>query len=277
MLARLQRLLAPDGRCFDVAVDHGVFNEPSFLGGIEDMGRAVETVVAAGPDAVQLTPGQAPLLQAVPGKTKPALVLRVDVANVYGTWLPRQLFCELLDDPVEAALRLDAAAVVVNLLLLPDQPELHRQCVRNVARARAACARWGMPLMVEPIAMKPPAATGGYQVDGDAEKILPLVRQAVELGADLVKVDPTDDPADFARVVRVAGDVPVLARGGGKADELEILRRTYDLMRQGARGIVYGRNVIQHPNPGAMTRAFMAIVHDDATPESAQGILRGAG
>jgi DhnA family fructose-bisphosphate aldolase class Ia len=276
MLARLQRLLASDGCCFDVAVDHGVFNEPSFLGGIEDMRRAVETVVGAGPDAVQLTPGQAPLLQAVPGKAKPALVLRVDVANVYGTRLPRQLFCELIGEPVEQALRLDAAAVVVNLLLLPDQPELHRQCVRNVAWARAACARWGMPLMVEPIAMRLPAGEGGYLVDGDAQKILPLVRQAVELGADLVKADPTDDPADFARVVRVAGDVPVLARGGGKADELDILRRTHALMQQGARGIVYGRNVIQHPNPGAMTRAFMAIVHDGATPEAALAILRGA-
>jgi len=277
MLARLQRLLAPDGRCFDVAVDHGVFNEPSFLGGIEDMRRAVDTVVAAGPDAVQLTPGQAPLLQALPGKAKPALVLRADVANVYGTRLPRQLFCELIDDPVEQAVRLDAAAVVVNLLLLSEQPELHRQCIRNVARARAHCTRWGMPLMLEPIAMKLPAGESGYLVDGDAQKILPLVRQAVEMGADLIKADPTDDPADFARVVRVAGDVPVLARGGGKADELEILRRTHALIGQGARGIVYGRNVIQHPNPAAMTRAFMAIVHDDATPEAAHAILRGTG
>jgi fructose-bisphosphate aldolase, class I len=37
MRARLQRLLAPDGRCFGVAIDHGVFNEPTSLGGIEDM------------------------------------------------------------------------------------------------------------------------------------------------------------------------------------------------------------------------------------------------
>src|SRR5262245_15389834 len=276
MLARLQRLLAADGRCFDVAIDHGVFNEPSFLGGIEDMRRAVDAVVAAGPDAVQLAPGQAPLLQGVAGKTKPALVLRADVANVYGTRLPRHLFCELINEPVEQALRLDAAAIVVNLLLLPDQPELHRQCVRNLVRVQPACARYGMPLMVEPIAMKPPSAgSGGYLVDGDPEKTVPLVRQAVELGADLLKADPTDVAADFAQVVRVAGEVPVLARGGGKADEAEILRRTHALMAHGARGIVYGRNVIQHPNPTAMTRAFMAIVHDGATPEQALAVLRG--
>lgn len=272
MLARLNRLLAPDGRCFDVAIDHGAFNEASFLGGIEDMAAAVTAVIAAGPDAVQLAPGQAPLLQQRPGRTKPALVLRTDVTNVYGRLVSRP-FARLLDDAVDEAVRLDAAAVVVNLLLLPEHPELHEACVANVARLRPACARVGMPLMVEPIAMKP-AGDGRLVVDGDPDKVVPLVRQAVELGADLIKADPTDDLADFRRVITVAAGKPVLVRGGGKADEAEILRRTHALMQTGARGIVYGRNVIQHPRPTAMTRAFMAIVHEDATAEEALAIVR---
>jgi class I fructose-bisphosphate aldolase len=53
------------------------------------------------------------------------------------------------------------------------------------------------------------------------------------------------------------------------------LQRTYELMQQGAKGIVYGRNVIQHPNPAGITRAFMAIVHDGATPQSAMKYLQG--
>jgi DhnA family fructose-bisphosphate aldolase class Ia len=40
-------------------------------------------------------------------------------------------------------------------------------------------------------------------------------------------------------------------------------------MQQGASGIVYGRNVIQHRDPAAMTRALMAVVHDGATPQAA--------
>ena len=44
-------------------------------------------------------------------------------------------------------------------------------------------------------------------------------------------------------------------------------------MQTGARGIVYGRNVIQHPRPAVMTRAFMAIVHDGATPAAALAIM----
>ncbi len=271
---RLNRLLAADGRCFDVAIDHGFFNERSFLTGIEDMRRAVATIVAAAPDAIQLSPGLAPLLQDIPGKAKPSLVLRTDIANVYGRELPRYLFSRSIADPVEQALALDAACVVVNLLLLPDQPELYAQCVENICRIRPQCDRYGMPLMVEPLVMQPNERAGGYTVDGDLDKILPLVRQAVELGADVIKADPCDDASEYHRVVEVASGRPVLVRGGGRASDEEIVSRTHELMRQGAAGIVYGRNVIQHERPAQMTRALMALVHEGATPDKALAILR---
>lgn len=272
MNPRLNRLFAADGRCFDVAVDHGFFGERSFLDGIEDMERVVGTLVAAGPDAIQLSPGQAPLLQRVPGPRKPALVLRTDVANVYGSELAEPLFSELVEGAVEQAVRLDAACVVVNLLELPDRADLFRQCVRNVSALRAACDPVGMPLMVEPLAMKP--GGGRYGVDGDVDTILTLVRQAVELGADVVKADPTDDLADYPRVIEAAGGRPVLTRGGGRVSDEVVLARTEELMRQGAAGIVYGRNVIQHERPATMTRALMAVVHDGASAAQALELLR---
>lgn len=104
--ARMNRLFAVDGRCFDVAIDHGFFGEPAFLDGIENMPRVIERVVAAQPDAVQLSPGQAPLLQAMAVANKPALVLRTDIANVYGKKLPSALYSQLIGEPIEAALRL---------------------------------------------------------------------------------------------------------------------------------------------------------------------------
>jgi len=271
--ARLNRLFSADGRCFDVAVDHGFFGELPFLAGIEDMDRAIEALVGAGPDAIQLSPGAAPLLQRRLGP-KPALVLRTDVANVYAATLPRLLFSELVEGALERALRFDAACVVVNVLLLPDEPELYHQCVRNVAALRAACDEVAMPVMVEPLVMKP-TEKGSYGVDGDPDKIVPLVRQAVEFGADVIKADPTDDLDDYERVLEVTGGVPVLVRGGGRASDEEILRRTEAVMSAGAAGIVYGRNVIQHVDPSAMTRALMALVHESASAEQALEILRG--
>lgn len=272
---RMNRLFAADGKCFDVAVDHGFFGERAFLSGIEDMNRAIEVLVDADPDAIQLTIGQAARLQNIPGKHKPALVLRTDIANVYGKTLPRYLYSGIIADAVEQGLRLDASCIVVNLFMLPDQPEVHHQCVQNICNLKPVAERYGMPLMIEPLVMKDNAQGGGYMVDGDIDKILPLVRQAVELGADIIKADPCDNPAEYHRVIEIAGDVPVLVRGGGRVADEVILQRTHELMQQGAKGIVYGRNVIQHDNPRGMTRALMAIVHDGATPEQALDHLKG--
>jgi DhnA family fructose-bisphosphate aldolase class Ia len=113
---RLNRLFNPkSGRCFDVAIDHGFFNEPTFL------------------------------------------------------------------------------CVVVNLFRIPDQPELADQCIQNILRLKPECDRYAVPLMIEPLVFKPNEQSGGYMVDGDPDKIVPLVRQAAELGADVIKADPTDE------------------------------------------------------------------------------------
>lgn len=273
---RLNRLFHPrSGNCLDVAVDHGFFNEGSFLAGIEDMESAVAVLVGAAPDAIQLTVGQADLLQRVPGRAKPALVLRTDVANVYGKALPRTLSSQMIEDPVGQALRLDAVCVVVNLFQIPGEPEVSSQCIENILLIKPECDRWGMPLMVEPLVFRPNEQAGGYMVDGDPAKIAPLVRQAVELGADIIKADPTDDPADYHQVVKVAR-VPVLVRGGGRASDEVILSRTESLMKQGIRGIVYGRNIIQHRDPAGMTRALMAVVHDGVSAVQAGSLLEGA-
>ncbi len=126
--------------------------------------------------------------------------------------------------------------------------------------------------MIEPLVMQSNDIAGGYMVDGDIEKIIPLVRQSVELGADIIKADPSDDPKEYHKVVR-SSRVPVLVRGGGKASEEEIFARTVELIKQGARGIVYGRNIIQHSKPKEITEAFMAIVHENASVEQALKIL----
>src|ERR1700677_967998 len=272
---RLNRLFnAKSNRCFDVAVDHGFFNEGNFLQGIENLEQSINILVAAAPDAIQLTVGQAHYLQSLPGKEKPALVLRTDVANVYGSQLPRALFSRMIEQPVEQALRLDATCVVVNLFRIPNQTEVTDQCIQNILALKPDCDRYGMPLMIEPLVFQSNEKAGGYMVDGDVKKILPLVRQAVELGADIIKADPTDDVGVYHEVIEIAGRIPVLVRGGGKAADEEILKRTEALIGQGVHGIVYGRNVIQHKSPAGMTRALMRIVHDGATAQQAAKLIQ---
>jgi class I fructose-bisphosphate aldolase len=274
--SRLNRLFnEKSGKCFDVAIDHGFFNELTFLGGIENIEKSVKILIDADPDAIQLTVGQAHHLQSVPGKKKPSLVLRTDIANVYGLELQSVLYSRMIEEPVLQAIRLDATCVVVNLFRIPGAPEVTDQCIQNILKLKPMCDFYSMPLMIEPLVFRPNSEAGGYMVDGNIDIILPLVRQAVELGADIIKADPCDNVEDYHKVVEVAGSIPILVRGGGRADDAELLDRTYKLMKQGVKGIVYGRNVVQHANSGGMTRALMAIVHDGAKPEDVIGWVKG--
>jgi DhnA family fructose-bisphosphate aldolase class Ia len=275
-VSRLNRLFnEKSGKCFDVALDHGFFNELTFLGGIENIEKSVKILIEADPDAIQLTVGQAHHLQSIPGKKKPALVLRTDVANVYGLELQSVLYSRMIEEPVLQAIRLDATCVVVNLFRIPGAPEVTDQCIQNILKLKPMCDYYSMPLMIEPLVFRPNSQAGGYMVDGNIDIILPLVRQAVELGADIIKADPCENVEEYHKVVEVAGTIPILVRGGGRAEDEELLDRTYKLMKQGVKGIVYGRNVVQHTNSGGMTRALMAIVHDGAKPEDVIGWVKG--
>jgi len=261
---RLNRLFNPiSNKCFDVAIDHGFFGEYNFLQGIENIQSAILKVIDAGPDAIQLTIGQAKYLQQQPGKQKPSLVLRTDVANVYGAELSRISFSKIIEQPALQSVRMDAACICVNLFNIPGAPEVTAQCIDNILKLKLESDYYNMPLMIEPLVFRPNNEKGGYMVDGDINKIISLVRQAVELGADIIKADPCDDIGQYHRVVEIAGDIPVLVRGGSKAADEEIIKRTTELMEQGASGIVYGRNIIQHKNPELITKTLMGIVHGD--------------
>src|SRR3546814_1382293 len=172
------------------------------------MAATIANLVDAGPDAIQPTLGQAPLLQSVPGKQKPGLVLRTDITNVYNSPLESPLHSIHVPDAIEVAVRLDAVAVGVNLLDLPGHPEVREQCIRSILALRSDAERYGMPLMIEPLVMQTNSSQGGYTVDGDTRKIVTLVRQARELGADLIKADPTDDIDDYHLVIQAAADTP---------------------------------------------------------------------
>ena len=85
------------------------------LSGIEDMRKVVRTLVDAAPDAIQLTLGMARHLQEIPGRFKPSLVLRTEVANIYGKELPASRFSLMIEETMLQAVRHDAACVCVNL------------------------------------------------------------------------------------------------------------------------------------------------------------------
>jgi len=65
--------------------------------------------------------------------------------------------------------------------------------------------------------------------------------------------------------------------GGSKAQSDEaLLRTTQEVMKAGAMGVTYGRNVFQHRSPLLITRALKKVVIDKASVEEAMEVLKPA-
>lgn len=271
MNARLNRLFREDGRCLILAFDHGLFGEPSWLRGVEDIPSVLGAHVAQRPDGMTLTTGSAGYLQSLNVDNKPSLLLRSDVTNGYLADRPTDMHCMRLSDTIVRALRLDAVAVVAAILSFPGQPELTWDCLRNVDELRAMCEPYGIAMYVETLAMT--LNDGVPKVSTDADVIAPMVRQAFEAGADVIKADPTEPHADFAALVTAGAGVPVLSSGGIPTTDAEVIRRSAGVLEAGASGLAYGRNVLWAEHPESMTKSLLGLVHGQLTLEEALEVV----
>jgi len=126
------------------------------------------------------------------------------------------------------------------------------------------CKEWGIPLLVM-IYPRGKDIKNGYDVD----LIKQCARVGMELGADMVKTSYTGDIDSFREVTRGA-IIPVLIAGGPKmGSDRDLLQMVSDSIEAGGRGVSIGRNIFQHRNPTAMTRAVADVVLRDATVDEA--------
>ena len=264
---------ATSGRCINIAMDLGIVGARSFSQGIENLPEAFATIVGAGPDVIQVNPGGFRTLKDAGLADSITVALRLDVTNVYEARTVSKAWNTANANTLEDANHPSVGAVVLNLLELDANAALQEQCIRNIQEIGALARQRGISLMVEPLVMKTNPEGGSASVS-DPEHIATLVRQAVELGADIIKVDPVDPMQRFGEVVEIATPIPVLVRGGGKVTTRELLERTKTAIEVGARGVVYGRNVVQHQDPASLISALIAIVHNDASVDEALQLVR---
>ena len=264
---RLGRLLENDGNpVLIVAMDQGLAGVP------DDFSRPEETirgVLAAEPHGILLSAGMArqvaPLLA---HRGAPGLVVAIDVAAHEGLRGAGPVVAHASAFGVEEAVRLGADAVKTMLLLGREDQADQLQNMRYLAETAEACHRWEVPLMVELYlwgAKVPddPAARAELGRDG--------ARIAVELGADLLKVEYGPDAAAFGELVSQS-PVPVLMLGGPKRgtsrDIVDVVIAAADA---GAAGITMGRNVWQRPDPARMIHAVtVALATRDADAAMAE-------
>jgi DhnA family fructose-bisphosphate aldolase class Ia len=156
------------------------------------------------------------------------------------------------EEQVLSALRLGADSVKV-LAASSDAAQW-----TALERYALLAERWGIPFQAEVI-------PGGFdQPDQHTPaNIARVCRQAAEMGADYVKTLYTGDPESMQRVVEGAC-VPVVVLGGDRtSDEDALLRQVRDALSAGVLGVAFGRNIWSHPDPAAMTRRLVEVVHPD--------------
>jgi len=100
----------------------------------------------------------------------------------------------------------------------------------------------------------------GTEGKSKEELLAYATRTGLELGADIVKVHVDVDAKALAWAVKAAGKVKVVAAGGSKLSEDELISKVKEYMAAGCSGLAIGRNVWQASDPLALTKKLKKAV-----------------
>lgn len=165
---------------------------------------------------------------------------------------------------VEEAVQAGAEAVICSLFLEEDNDrQRETENVRIFAEVVRQKERLGIPLIGEAYVVEHKEKTP-EQVH---LKVKRVSRIMAEMGADLVKTFFTGDR--FHEVVENT-PVPVFTIGAEKlGTDLEVLQKAHQSVAQGARGIIFGRNIFMAKDPQRLIHALNRVINDGIAPEEA--------
>ncbi len=257
---RLTRLFSGGKPPVIVAVDHGQTMGP--IRGLEDFPSAVSRLRRA--DGILMAPAMANHTgRLFHGRNAPCLITRLNwTTGLCITWDYKEApTAEVIT--VSDALALGADVVLANLTLRTGREDVDAANVGIFARLVKQKEALGVPLIGEM-----------YPLQGESiprkelhTRVKEGVRIACELGADMIKTFYTG--SSFHEVCE-AVPIPVFALGAAKRPtEIAALQLARDAMAQGARGVVFGRNVLQAENPAAFLAALKDVVKYSSDPKDA--------
>jgi DhnA family fructose-bisphosphate aldolase class Ia len=254
---RFHRLFGANERSVIIAMDHGTTD--GAVAGFENPQKVLEQVIAGGADAILTSIGIARHFSKQLKDT--ALLIRCDGATSPLLERPRELIIGIEDILTTGA---DAAAA----MYIPGIANGHGSTI-YFPRLASEAHRWNIPVMAEAL----PYGFEEHLAARAVNTVADTCRMAAENGADIVKTFFTGDRESFKKIIHSCY-VPVLVLGGPKThSDREFLASIRDSLDAGAAGIVIGRNVWQAASPTAMTQALVALVHHDASVDSALRIL----
>ncbi len=256
---RLAKLFSEGKNVVVVAVDHGLYFGP--LPGMINLPAVIDRIAEA--DAILTGPAIPSYCASVfSHRGAPQLIIRLNWAPNYAAqWNYRHSHSVKMVSVAEAVAQ--GADMVIGSLTMKNPDELEdAKNVEIFANCVSEKRILGVPLVGE-----------FYPTGGDdrtpeemQEEIFIGCRMIAELGADLVKTFFTGKR--FSEVTE-ATPVPVLALGAKKTPkESDALRLAADSVNAGAKGIVFGRNVLQSKDPKRLLDALKEVVKEYKSPDS---------
>lgn len=257
---RLSRLFPAGGKSVVVAMDHGQTFGP--LEGLVDFPAAAEKLVEA--DGVLMAPQMVRFSgRLYQGARKPVVINRLNWNTIHcEPWHYREAYTAR---PVTAAECIQAGAeIVLASLVLQTGSEQHDAAnVEVFTRCVSEAHALGIPIIGEIFSI------GGLRDDPAKfhEYIKTMARIICELGADAIKTFYTGER--FPEVAE-GTPIPIFALGAEKLEnEVDALKLAQKAVRDGAAGVVFGRNVIQAKDPARFLKGLKAVVAGELKPLAA--------
>ncbi|QSF44394.1 2-amino-3,7-dideoxy-D-threo-hept-6-ulosonate synthase [Paenibacillus tianjinensis] len=260
---RMRKLFHPStGKILITPLDHGITLGP--IDGIVNIRDTVAKLCHSKVNAVVLHKGNIHVCKDIFKENRDMAVIMHLSASI--GFSPNQLRKVLIASVEEASKTgVDAVSIHINI-----GNDFDYQMIKDFGKISEECNQWGIPL----IAMMYPR---GDMVDEyNVQNALVSARVAMEIGADVVKVNYTDKYS-FEKIVN-AVDIPVVIAGGeNHHDKKRLLQTIRDAIDVGASGVAIGRNVFQDNHMQGIIESIDLVVNHGADPEDLiQTIYRGS-
>jgi DhnA family fructose-bisphosphate aldolase class Ia len=248
---RLEKLFSKGENAVIVAIDHGMFDGP-----IPGMINLKETAKLINPcvDGVLLSPGMLKHLRpAFNYKGAPMPIVRLNWSSVYCFHWNYNNAYTVISQTVEQAVANGAEIILVSLTLQTGNEENDTRNVEIFSRLVNEAGKYGIPVVGEYF----PTHSGTLTKEQMHEQVYASCRILSELGCDMIKTFYT---YDFKKVTESC-PVPVFGLGAEKTpSQVQALQLASDEIRDGARGVVFGRNAIQVKDPFKFQAALCDVV-----------------
>jgi fructose-bisphosphate aldolase, class I len=231
--------------------------------GIEDSGKAIRNCY--GTDALLMSRfmlKRNPALMAAANAPFP--VVRINWSSSFYYPLDYHTGFTCIATNVDDAVEAGAQAVICSLFLEEKQNEaLETENVRVFSEVVRQKERLGIPLIGECYVVEHKE----LEPEKLHAKVKRVTRVMAELGADLIKCFFTGER--FHEVVQNV-PVPVFTIGAEKlATDLAVLEKAHASVKQGARGIIFGRNIFMAENPAKLIQALNDVINGGQAPADA--------